>query len=211
MDILLIDDHALFREGMELVLQRIDPTVTVSHAGTVEAGVRRLQTAPAPGLVLTDLNLPGVRGIEALLRVREANDEVPAVVLAGSEEPALVRRAIDQGAMGYIPKSADSREVARALTLILRGGVYLPSVALSTGPLPTHREAADTHLTPRQRDVLLKLVQGKANKVIARELGISDATVKTHVSALLQTLDVLNRTQAVYAVARLGIALGDAN
>jgi len=194
---------------MELVLQRIDPAIQVSHAGNIEAGVQRLKASPAPDLVLTDLNLPGVHGIEALLRVREANDEVPSVVLAGSEEPALVRNAIDHGAMGYIPKSSDSREVARALTLILRGGVYLPTVALSTERVAPHRSPADIHLTPRQRDVLLKLVQGKANKVIARELGISDTTVKTHVASLLQTLDVHNRTQAVYAVARLGIVLAE--
>ncbi len=210
LNILLIDDHALFREGMELVLQRIDSSIEVSHASSVESGVRRLRMPPAPDLVLTDLNLPGVHGLDALLRVREANDEVPSVVLAGSEDPALVRSAIDQGAMGYIPKSSDSREVARALTLILRGGVYLPAVALSTerhsssGP-----STGGSHMTPRQRDVLLKLIQGKANKVIARELGISDTTVKTHVSALLQALDVHNRTQAVYAVARLGIMLGE--
>lgn len=209
MNILLIDDHALFREGMELVLQRIDPSIGVSHASSVEAGVRRLQVPPPPDLVLTDLNLPGIHGLDALLRVREANDEVPSVVLAGSEDPALVRSAIDQGAMGYIPKSSDSREVARALTLILRGGVYLPAVALSTERHSSNGPSTGGHMTPRQRDVLLKLIQGKANKVIARELGISDTTVKSHVSALLQALDVHNRTQAVYAVARLGIMLGD--
>lgn len=204
-NILLIDDHVLFREGMELVLQRIDPAIRVDHASSVDAGVRRLVQEPLD-LVLTDLNFPGVHGIDALRRVRAANDEVPAVVLAGSEDPALVRSAIEHGAMGYVPKSSDSREVARALALILRGGVYLPPVALSTA---RGRAPPSPALTPRQRDVLLKLIQGKPNKVIARELEISDATVKTHVAALLQALDVDNRTQVVYTVARLGIALGD--
>lgn len=206
--VLLVDDHALFREGMELVLQRLDPAVCVSHAGHVDLGVARLRDAPAPNLVLADLHMPGMRGIDALLRLREANDEVPVVVLAGSEDAQLVRQAIDSGAMGYIPKSTDSREVARALALILRGGVYLPAVALSTGPTAAWPQRQPVHLTPRQREVLLRLVQGKANKVIARELGISDTTVKSHVTALLQALDVSNRTQAVYAVARLGMHLG---
>lgn len=205
-NILLIDDHVLFREGMELVLQRIYPEVRVGHASNVDAGVRRLLQEP-PDLVLTDLNFPGVQGIEALVRVRTANDAVPAVVLAGSEEPAVVRSAIDLGAMGYIPKSSDSGEVSRALRLTLRGGVYLPPVALATDRT---RAAQGPALTPRQREVLLKLIQGKPNKVIARELEISDATVKTHVAALLQALEVDNRTQAVYAVARLGVALGEA-
>ena len=208
MDVLLIDDHALFREGMELVLQRIDPALVVRHAGSVEEGIDLLRRE-IPTLVLSDLNLPGVHGIDALLRLRAANDEVPVVVLAGSEEPALVRKAIDNGAMGYIPKSSDSREVARALTLILRGGVYLPALALSTERDSAATGRAAVHLTPRQRDVLLKLIQGQPNKVIARALGISDTTVKSHVSALLMALDVRNRTQAVYAVARLGIALGE--
>lgn len=208
MDILHVDDHALFREGMELVLQRINPSTHVLHAGSVAAGVQRLAQLPAPQLVLTDLNLPGMQGIDALLRLREVNEEVPVVVLAASEDPIQVRSAIDHGASGYIPKTSESREVARALQLILRGGVYLPAVAMSTQHGAAHARQPDIHMTPRQREVLLALVRGMPNKVIARELGISDATVKSHVAALFAALDVHNRTQAVYAIAQLGITLG---
>lgn len=199
MHILLIDDHALFREGLELVLQRLDPDIVARHAATLEAGLAQLQASPTPDLVLTDLNLPNVQGLSALLRVREAAEDIPVVVLAGSEEPGLVRKTIELGAMGYIPKSSDSAELARALTQILRGGVYLPALALAT----EQRDAPMPTFTPRQQEVLLRLVQGKSNKAIARELGISDTTVKSHVTVLLHGLGAGSRAQAVYRVAQL--------
>lgn len=199
MNILLIDDHSLFREGLELVLQRLDPAIVAMHAATLQDGLDQLKAPQPPDLVLTDLNLPGVQGMTSLLRLRETRDDIPVVVLAGSEEPSVVRKTIDLGAMGYIPKSSDSAELARALTQILRGGVYLPALALAT----EQRDAPMPTFTPRQQEVLLRLVQGKSNKAIARELGISDTTVKSHVTVLLQGLGAGNRAQAVYRVAQL--------
>lgn len=208
MEILLVDDHSLFREGMELVLLRLDPTVAARHASRPAEGVAEIRRIPPPALVLCDLNLPGVSGVEMLLMLREANHEVPVVVLAGSEDPALVRLVIEQGAMGYIPKSCEPAEFERALEVILSGGVYLPSVAMSLEPAGRRSGMLASQFTARQIDVLRGLVQGMPNKVIARELGISDSTVKTHVTAVMQILQVHTRTQAVYAVAKYGLALG---
>lgn len=201
--ILLVDDHALFREGVEMLLQRLDPTFHVAHAPTLQAAQAHLAHAPLPDLVLTDLQLPGQRGLDALVAIRSAGDGLPTAVLAGSEDPLLIRGAIDHGAMGYIPKSVDSRELAKALDTIVRGGVYLPSMALSTEQVG--RQSPAVNFTARQREVLRMLVQGHPNKTIARLLDISEATVKTHVAAVLAELGVHSRTQAVYALARLGI------
>ncbi|NDY93332.1 response regulator [Ideonella livida] len=205
MKILLIDDHSLFREGLELLLQRLDPRMQVVHAATLEAGLAHLQATSPPDLVCTDLNLPGVSGLTALVRVHEVAPDVPVVVLAGGEDPAVVRQAIEQGALGYIPKSHDSVDLSKALAQVLQGGVYLPALALAS----EYQEEQQPNFTPRQREVLLRLVQGKSNKTIARELGISDTTVKTHVAVVLQVLGVHSRAQAVYAVARMGLRLAE--
>ena len=129
MKVLLIDDHKIFLEGMKLVLDRIDPTIEVSLASTLDKGLEMLENEP--DLVITDLVLPGLRGIDSLKAVREAAPNIPAVVLAGSEDARTVRDAIDQGASGYIFKSTDSTEVSNALRVILNSGVYLPAVALN--------------------------------------------------------------------------------
>jgi DNA-binding NarL/FixJ family response regulator len=205
MNILHIDDHQLFCEGMALLLRRIDPEVRVRAVYTLETGLEALAAPALPDLILTDLMLPGVRGLQALSRLRQSDANVPVVVLAASEDPVQIRSAIDLGAMGYIPKSSSSQQVAQALKLILRGGVYLPLVAhaapggVITPPL----------FSPRQKEVLQGIVQGKPNKVIARDLGISETTVKTHVGIVLELLAVHNRTQALYALAKMGVALPD--
>jgi DNA-binding NarL/FixJ family response regulator len=207
MNILHIDDHALFCEGLELVLRSIEPMATVRHVTEFPAALNLLAHDKTPDLILTDLQLPGVLGVEAVVRLRERCEGTPIVALSANEDPDLIQAAIDCGAMGYILKSASSIELASALAHILRGGVYLPMSARAGMANGGARVQA---LTPRQRQVLQAIIQGKSNKVIARELQIADPTVKTHVAAIFTTLNVHSRTQAVYAVARLGIELQDA-
>jgi two-component system NarL family response regulator len=125
-------------------------------------------------------------------------------VLSGSEDAQSVREAIDEGASGYIFKKSDSNEFAHALTVILDGGVYLPAIALSSEQIQV-LEAPE--ISPRKKDVLRALIRGLSNKEIARELFISDQTVKTHIKDIFELLGVHNRTRAVYAVAHLGIRL----
>lgn len=219
MKTLLVDDHALFREGMRLLLGSLDAHAEVWQAADVPAALALLDDAAAMDLVLLDLHLPGLTGLEALHRLRAGNDTVPVVVLSGDENPRLVPEAIDAGAMGYILKSALPDEMMAALDRVLAGGIYLPPLSRDDGsrgpisgraPVPDSRaRLRDLGISRRQAEVLVKLAQGKPNKVIARELAISDTTVKSHVAAVFGALDVHNRTEAVYAVARLGLRLQD--
>lgn len=209
MRILIIDDHALFRQGLRFLLRDLDADLEI-----VEAGDCAQATALAGesfNVVLLDLHMPGVAGLDALEAVRQAFEASRIVVLSGEEDPRQVRRAIDAGAAGFIPKSSTPEVLLSALRLVLADGVYLPAVALKgLGGEEADALSSDRlgdALSDRQVDVLRKAVQGKANKVIARELGISEGTVKAHLSAAFRALGVHNRTEAVYAAARSGLQL----
>ena len=215
MKILLIDDHTLFREGMRLVLSQLEPGCDIVEASTCRAAIEEANTHDDFDVVLLDLNLPDMGGLEALSILREEHPHMPVVVLSASDDRATVLEALDRGAMGFIPKSSSSQVMMGALRLVLAKGVYLPLAVLnSTAPMtatagttPAAKpvKATDLGLTERQIDVLGLMVQGKPNKLICRELGLAEGTVKTHVTAVLRTLNVSNRTQAVLEVGRLGL------
>lgn len=165
-------------------------------------------------LVLLDLKMPGVNGLDALGAIRGAFPSSPAVVLSSEDDPRIVRQAIEYGAMGFIPKSSMPDVMIQALRLILAQGIYLPPNVLAVGPdtpAPKRDGAAPAGaidaLSERQREVLRRVVQGKQNKVIASELDISEATVKAHLSAVLRALRARNRTEVVYAAAKMGLRL----
>ena len=215
MNVLVVDDHALFREGLKFLLRELDASLAVDEAGDCAAALERA-AAHRYDLVLLDLNLPGLRGMDALAALRSAIPGAPTVVLSGEDSPELVRSAIRAGAMGFIPKSSTREVLIQALRLVFAGGVYLPPAALDThtaaAPLAAYAaggppDAARLGLTPRQMDVLRCVIQGKPNKSIARELDISEGTVKAHLSAVMQALGARNRTEAVYAAAKLGLRL----
>jgi DNA-binding NarL/FixJ family response regulator len=208
--ILIVDDHALFREGLRFLLRDLDRHLEISEAANC---TEALAMAGEPfSLVLLDLHMPGVNGLEALAALREAFESSRIVVLSGEEDPRLVRKVIDAQAAGFIPKSSTPQVLLGALRLVLADGVYLPTVALKDlgeGPGGQPRGAGGDPLggtlSGRQLDVLRKAVEGKANKVIARELGISEGTVKAHLAAAFRALGVRNRTEAVYVAARSGL------
>jgi DNA-binding NarL/FixJ family response regulator len=214
MKMLLVDDHALFREGLKLLLRSLGGELEIDEAGDCPQALERM-SGQAYDLVLLDMNLPGRGGLDALTALREAAPSTPVVVLSGEEDPHLVRGAIDRGAMGFIPKSSTPEILIPALKLALAGGVYLPPAVLDTradapqsAPAQSKpQETSPAGLTQRQMDVLRCVVQGKPNKVIARELDISEGTVKAHLSSVLHALGARNRTEAVYAAARLGLRL----
>jgi len=210
--ILIVDDHPLFRRGLHSLLRDLHPELEIAEAGTcAEALAKAGETFD---LVLLDLHMPDVRDLEALHTVRPAFESSRVVVLSGEEDPRLVRRAIEADAAGFIPKSSTPQILLNALRLILADGIYLPEVALKDlgddAEEPAERinpDSLSATLSPKQIEVLRKAVEGKANKVISRELGIAEGTVKAHLAAAFRALGVKNRTEAVYAAARSGLQL----
>jgi DNA-binding NarL/FixJ family response regulator len=210
--ILLIDDHALFREGVALLLQRLDARLHITEAAGCAQGLQWLAGHGAADLVLIDLHMPGMDGLAGLDRLREQWPQMPAVVMSADDAPATVRAALDHGAMGFIPKSSTADTMLGALRVVLAQGVYLPPASADldapAGPLAGSSGGstpASLGLTPRQTDVLRLILQGKPSKLICRELGLSEGTVKTHTTAVLRTLNVTTRTQAVIVASRLGL------
>jgi DNA-binding NarL/FixJ family response regulator len=209
--ILLADDHALFREGIRLVLLRLGPDTTVLEADNYNALLELASRHGDADLALVDLDMPGVEPFEALQEVLSRFPTLPLVVLTASENPQHMRRVFDLGAMGYIPKKESSDVMLSAIHLVTAGGVYIPRLMmkLASAPAPSNTRTtnarATTGLTPRQLDVLGKLVCGKSNKEIGRELGLTEATVKTHIAAIFRSLGVANRTQAVLVAEKMGL------
>jgi DNA-binding NarL/FixJ family response regulator len=205
MRILLIDDHALFRGGVKYLLRGLDDGVETDEAGDCGQALEKLG-AGSYDLVLLDLKLPGVNGIDALASLRDAAPGTPVIVLSGEDDPEVVRASIERGAMGFIPKSSTPEVMIQALRLVLTRGVYLPPTALDA--VPARVATALPGLTPRQMDVMRCVIRGMPNKVIAREIDVSEATVKAHLTAVFHALGARNRTEAVYVAAKLGIRLG---
>jgi DNA-binding NarL/FixJ family response regulator len=206
MHILIVDDHPLFREGLKTLLTALDPAVRISDAGSVAEAVAL--AGQAPDLILLDMNLPGPSRLDALRQVKAAHETASVVVVSGDEDPVLIRKAVDEGAAGYIPKTTDASLTVQALRLVLANGIYLPRAALAAGgvvrsPAENFKSAASPEFSGRQLEVLKCLLQGKANKVIARELDIAEGTVKAHLWAIYQALGVSSRAQALYRVHEL--------
>ncbi|MCL7714748.1 response regulator transcription factor [Stenotrophomonas mori] len=206
--LLIADDHPLFREALRGAVQRVIPGVRLLEADSVEALYALAEQHPDADLVLMDLNMPGAQGFNALVHLRALHPQLPIVVVSAREEPTVMRRALDHGAFGFIPKSADSDTIGQALGTILDGERWAPAEAHSLPP--TDREEREVgqrlrELTPQQYRVLLMLGAGRLNKQIAYDLGVSEATIKAHVTAILRKLGVTNRTQAVLMAGKLAI------
>lgn len=212
MTILLIDDHALFRDGVALLLRELDPGVQVLHAANLGQALAALDADLGIDLILLDLILPGAHGFQALEAIRERHPGVPLVMLSSQEDQVTVLRAIQLGAMGFIPKSASSQQMFDALRTVLAHGIYVPPLNLAgivlAVPAQPRTSPAELGLTQRQTQVLRLILEGKPMKLIARELGLSHNTAKTHVSAVLRALCVTTRTQAIVAASRMGLVLG---
>ena len=208
MKILVIDDHPLVSDALRHLARRLGPDATVLAAPRCDAGFDIAASHPEIDLVLLDLNLPGLSGVPALKEWRRRFPAVPVVVISASEEQPAVLAAMAAGAAGFIPKSSPSAVMLSALNLVLSGGRYVPSQAIE-GTRPLRRAVAEPveslGLTQRQLDVLRLLAQGKPNKLICRELGLAERTVKAHISALFRALNVNSRTQVAIAAAKLGI------
>ncbi|HYT86582.1 MAG TPA: response regulator transcription factor [Burkholderiales bacterium] len=207
MKILIADDHALFREGLRHVLLQFGAGVTVIEAPNCEQALSLSALNPDLDLALLDLKMPGMDGFEAMSLLLERSPALPIVVLSSSEDPADMRRALEAGAMGFISKSETAQVILSALRLVLSGGIYVPPALVRESAIraQSHASAASSRLTPRQLGVLSLVVQGKSNKMIARELDLSEATVKVHVSAIMKALNAVNRTQVAMTAKKLGL------
>ena len=209
MKILVIDDHPLIQEALKHVLTELDAALDLVQAEDASDAHAALSGAPDTELIVLDLTLPRSDGFELLSELRRDWPGIPLLVLSATHDRATVERALDLGAMGFIPKTANTRVLIDALRLVLSGGVFVPPECPGTSsarPRAAAR-AEDLGLTLRQSDVLRLLVQGKPNKLICRDLSLSEGTVKVHVSAILRALNVHNRTQVVIELARRGVRL----
>lgn len=197
MKILLVDDHALFRAGMRMLLKALGGE-TVLEAGDAAQAIDLIRAHDDVALCLLDLSLRGGDGLGLLDDIKQLSPNTAVVIVSAAEDGRTIRRCIDAGAMSFIPKSAAPEVLTEALQRVLKGELYLPEMDSAAG----EGEAAPT-LTPRQRDVLKHLSQGLPTKLIARELGLSEYTIKEHIASIFQALHVHNRTEAVIRASRL--------
>ena len=214
MKILLADDHDLFRAGLGMVLSELGADTVLVQAASLTDAIRCAEAEPDLDLALLDLNMPAMNGAAGLQQFRAQFPEVPVVIVSGSDELSDVQQALGNGAAGFIHKSTAPTIMLSALRLVLAGGVYVPPHALRHEPAKAAPRSApgpgkswDNRLTARQTEVLRLLALGKPNKVIARELDLSEGTVKIHLSAIFRVLDVNNRTEAVLAAQQLSLGL----
>lgn len=207
MKILIGDDHVLFREGLRRLLEQLKEGSEFLEASSFDELLVMCDGDATFDLVLTDLRMPGWPGFSGIQMLRDKQPAAKVVVISASEAHADVRDALEHGAAGYIPKSSSVKIMLSALDLIFSGGVYVPPTVLrepgeAVEPrpaVPPADPALEQLLTQRQREVLERLREGKSNKQIAHELGLSEGTVKIHVTAVMRSLGVRNRTQAVIA------------
>lgn len=215
MKVLVVDDHALIREAMRGVIVELQRDAIVLEAGTCGQAMSLIQQHADLALVLLDLQLPDRNGFAALTELRENHPAISVVMLSAFNDRDNVVKALDGGALGFIPKTGSRELLLSALRLVLAGGIYIPPEILDRAPaaipatgLPAaaikRQSPAELGLTERQVEVLALMMQGKSNKLICRALGLAEPTVKNHVSAILKTLGVSNRTEAVLAVSALG-------
>ncbi|MDE1147878.1 MAG: response regulator transcription factor [Azospirillaceae bacterium] len=212
MNILIGDDHLLFREGLCRLLTQLSADATFAEAGTFTEAMEYAQGEQEFDLILLDLQMPNWPGFAGIQEICEIQAGTPVVIVSASESQSDVRAALDAGASGYIPKSSSVKIMLSALNLVFSGGIYVPPAAIhGEGTATSSGGGASSgggggnqpSLTQRQRDVLRCLREGKSNKQIAYELGLSEGTVKIHVTAVMRSLGVRNRTQAVIASADL--------
>ncbi len=204
--ILIADDHPLVRGALRQAVANAVAGADIVECGSLDEAIKALDANPEVDLILLDLAMPGVRGYSGLMMLRAQYPSTPVVVVSAREERNVIRLCLDFGASGFIPKSTDMETMQAAIRTVLAGDVWAPpDVDLNA---PMDREAAENvrrlaSLTPQQARVLMMLSEGLLNKQIAYELSVSEATVKAHVSAILQKLGVESRTQAVIAAARI--------
>lgn len=215
MKILLADDHNMVRAGLSLLLARLYGDIELFEASTYPQALELCHSQKDFSLALVDRVMPGHADGESLRTLCQLLQPSPVVVLSATEDPHSIRESLALGAQGYLPKSTHESLLFSALQLVMAGGTFIPTSALESAhtqesapaaPSPKQRKEPELQtLTPRQQDILNRLALGETNKVIARELAISPATVQTHINAIFRALSANNRTQAVHLARSLGL------
>jgi DNA-binding NarL/FixJ family response regulator len=204
--LLIADDHPLFRGALREAVTGLFREVDIAEAGTFEEVTDLAERGGDVDLILLDLSMPGVRGFSGLMYLRAQYPSMPVVVVSANDDPAVIRRCMEFGASGFIPKTLGIDALRQAVTRVLQGEVWTPpdvDLARQSDAETAAMIARLATLTPQQVRVLMMLSGGLLNKQIAYELGVSEATVKAHVSAILQKLGVESRTQAVIAAGKI--------
>lgn len=206
MKILIADDHALFRDGLAMRLEEIDPDVILLQAATFSQALKILDQENDIDMIIVDLDMPDMKWEEGIEQLRQKSNEINMVVISASEDVRSIRKVLASGIKGYIPKRSEPKIMHNALKLILEGGTYIPPALIeNNAEIPLNGNHRGKTLTNRQSQVLDLIAQGKSNKQIAYEMGVSEATVKLHINALLRSLKVNNRTQAVVTAQKMGL------
>jgi DNA-binding NarL/FixJ family response regulator len=206
MDVLLVDDHPILHETLRAVVASVAPEAQFHGETSLGGGVSKARQLKDLQLVLLDLLLPGCTGIEALVQFLKVMPRARIVVISATEDSQSVRAALDAGAVGYLPKTSSPKIVADALRAVLQGGSYVPPQAMGAVPhVRTPLTLADLGITERQADVLKLVTKGLPNSEIARQLNIAENTVKQHAHAAYRALGVSSRTEAMVALAKMGI------
>lgn len=213
MKILLADDHVLFREGLKLILKKFDQDIDLIEADTYEDAARTAEERSPLDLILLDLKMPGVNGMDGLVDMRKRVGSTPVVIISGAYSHPDIARAFECGAAGFIPKTLGGRAMFSAINLVLSGERYVPSLAFikdgtspEIDPAPAQAGPGNpfADLTPRERDVLKLLVQGLSNRQIADRLDLQEVSVRTRLTGIFKKLGVTSRTQAVGLALRNG-------
>lgn len=211
--IIIADDHPLFRAALRQAVSQAVPEAEVAEVESIKALQAAVEQKPDADLVLLDLNMPGAHGFSGLVFMRGQYPGLPVVVVSGSEDLQVMRRSIDYGASGFIPKSAPLPEITDAIQAVLEGDMWLPE-GVAEKLERMQAESTDfsdrlASLTPQQFRVLGMLAEGMLNKQIAYDLDVSEATIKAHITAVFRKLGVRNRTQAVIAIQQMELDPSD--
>ena len=212
-DVLIADDHPLFRDALQRAVLGALPEASVHCADSVHSLLALVEQYPEAELLLLDLHMPGARGYSALAHIRGQFPGLPTIVVSGHEEAQVARRALAHGASAYIPKSSSGEQIVQAIRTVLDADVWLPHARLGDASSALKDDEAEiatrvASLTPQQFRVLTMIAEGLLNKQIAYDLGVSEATVKAHMTAIMRKLGVNNRTQVALAASQLAVEPG---
>lgn len=205
--VIIADDHPLFRTAMRQAVESVLEEAAIAEAESLPTLEQVAEKYPDADVVLLDLKMPGATGFSSLLMLRQQHPGLPVIIVSAADDPVIVRRAMDFGAVGFIQKSASIAEIGEAIVAVLEGGVYFPNIDSDEPPDELTQRVSS--LTPQQFKVLTMLSGGTLNKQIAYELNVSEATVKAHMTAIMRKLGVNSRTQVALVAQQLNVLDGE--